>query len=260
MTTEQKTAMAEKALKAIKSYISKEKKEMKGRTINPYWGKSYPYVEMGITMAKGWIGATDEKYRLTINPNWHEHDKHIIETDTRSELESVIRSLFGLLNKQNEVKGWKYLKVVRDYAIFGSGYYREKVEYPAMVCLLDEPCKEFRALQNYIKKYSGSDLYEFSIFNVRMGGKRGELYCEEGERIYLDNRPKECAELLATIRKYRGTYDTITLKYGTEKWIDPVDYEYSCKHEIECDGEKRSYVLITIKTPTGRNKFERKVY
>lgn len=257
MTNEQITKLAEQALKAIKKAISEEKKNLKE---HPYIERAYPYVEMGITMKHGWIGAEGEKYRLTINPNWHGHDSHIAETDTRSELESVIRILFGLLNKQMEVKGWKYLKVVRDYAIFGTGWYREKVEYPAMVSLLDEPCKEFRSLQNYLKKFSDYTIPEFSVFNVSMGGKRGELYCEEGERIYLDNRPKKCAEILATLRKYRGTKDTITLNFGTEKWIDPIDYEYSCKHEIECDGEKRSYVKITIKSPSGRNKYETKIF
>lgn len=259
MTTEQKTTMAEKALKVIKSYLSKEKREFKDRK-TPFWGKAYPYVDLGITMAKGWIGATDEKYRLSINPHQLNDEKHIIETDTRSELESVIRILFGLLNKQTEVKGWKYLKVTRDYAIFGSGWNRERVEYPAMVSLLNEPCAEFKALQTFIKKYTGSTLNEFTLYSVRMGGKRGELYCEEGERIYLDNAPKECTNILANLRKYRGTKDIVTIKYGTEKYIDPIDYEYSCRHEIECDGEKRSYAIITIKSPSGRHKYETKIY
>ena len=257
MTTEQITKLAENALKAIKKAITEEKKNLKE---HPYIERAYPYVELGITMKHGWIGAENEKYRLTINPHWFNHDKHIAETDTRSDLERVINTLFGLLNKQNEVKGWKTLKVVRDNAFFGTGWYREKVEYPAMVCLLNEPCKEFRSLQNYIKKFSDYTIPEFTIFNVRMGGKRGELYCEEGERIYLDNRPKKCAEVLANLRKYRGTKDTINLKFGTEKWIDPIDEAYSCRHEIECDGEKRSYVILSVTSPTGKHKFEQKVY
>ena len=254
MTQEQKNKMAESAFTAIKSVLAKERKEMKDRT--NHW-KAYPYVDLGITMAKGWIGATDEKYRLSINPNWFQHDKHIIETDTLDDLESVIRILFGLLNKQTEVKGWKYLKVVREYAKF---YGYRRVEYPEMVSLLAEPCAEFKSLQTYIKKYSGYTLPNFYIYNVRMGGKRGELYAEEGERIYLDNRPEKCAEVLADLRKFRGTKDTMVVKFGKEKWIDPIDYEYSCRHELECDGEGRSYMSISIKTPTGKNKYETKIF
>ena len=66
--------------------------------------------------------------------------------------------------------------------------------------------------------------------------------------------------LLADLRKFRGTKDTMVVKFGNEKYIDPIDKEYSCKHEIECDGEGRSYMSITIKTPQGRNKYETKVY
>jgi hypothetical protein len=247
--------MAEKALTIIKSKLLTEKKELKGRTDS--WGKAYPNVELGITMAKGWIGATDEKYRLTINPYWHQHDIHIVETDTLDELENIIRILFGLLNKQKEVKGWKYMQVVRDTEKFSMW---TKVEYPASVGLLDEPCAEFKSLQNYIKKYSGYTLPNFYIYKVRMGGKRGVLHSEEGERIYLDNRPKKCAEVLADLRKFRGTKDKMSIKFGKEKWIDPIDFEYSCKHEIECDGEGRSYIQITITSPSGRHKYEQKIF
>lgn len=256
MTTERKIELAEKALKVIKSEISKEKKEFKNRK-TPFWGKAYPYVDMGITMAKGWIGAKDEKYRLSINPHQLKDEKHIIVVDTLDDLESVISILFRLLNEQTKVRGWKYLNVTRDKSTF---YGWHKVEYPAMVSLLEEPCSEFRSLQTYIKKYTGRTIPEFYLYSVRMGGKRGELYCEEGEREYIDNEPKKCARVLAELRKYRGTKDTITATFGKEKYIDPVDYEYSCRHEIECDGEGRSYLKISIKSPTGKVKYETKIY
>ena len=262
MTTQKTQELAEKALKAIKSHILAEKKEFAKLPSKNYyaWHKAYPNVELGITLKHNWEGAKDEKYRLTINPNWHNHDTHIVETDTRSELEGVIRVLFGLLNQQSKERGWKYIKVVRDYAIFGSGYYREKVEYPSMVALLDAPCAEYKSLQNYLHKFAGVTLPNFYLYSVPMGGKRGTLYAEEGERIYVDNEPKKCANLLADLRKYRGTKDTMVVKFGNEKYIDPIDFEYSCKHEIECDGEGRSYMTITIKTPQGKHKYETKVY
>lgn len=40
----------------------------------------------------------------------------------------------------------------------------------------------------------------------------------------------------------------------------PVDKAYSEMHEVECEGERRSFLKITIKTPMGKVKFETKIY
>lgn len=250
------------ALKAIKAHLLAEKREFAKLPSKDYyaWHKHYPYAEIGITLKEGWIGAKNEKYRLTINPNWYNHDKHIVETDTRSDLEGVIRVLFGLLNQQKKERGWKYLNIVRDHAEFGSGWYRDKVEYPSMVSLLDAPCSEFKSLQNYLHKFAGATLPEFHVYSVHMGGKRGRLYAEEGERIYLDNQSKKCGNLLAELRKARGTNDKMSVLFGKEEYINPIDKAYSERHEIECDGEGRSYMTITIKTPQGKVKYEKKIY
>lgn len=262
MTTEQKKQMAEKAFKAIKAKIAQDKKAEKEYAEKyPQYrmDKRTPMAEMGITMKHGWNGAKDEKYRLTMYDRKGEQ-VHIIETDSRNELAIIITILFGLLNQQKKVKGWSSLNVVRDKAEFGCGYYTDKVEYPSKITLNDAPCAEFKSLQNYLKKYANYTLPNFYIFHSRMGGKRGVLWDEYGERIYLDNRPKKCADVLANLRKFRGTKDSITCRFGNENWMDEVDRRYSERHEIECDGEKRSYVTITIKTPQGKVKYESKIY
>lgn len=260
LTTEQKTKLATKAFNSIKKAINEEKKKIKAHPPVDPWDFRNPHLELGITLKEGWTGAKNEKYRLTINPHWFEHDTHIIETDTRGELEDTINILFGLLNQQMKVKGWTTLKVVRDKAIFGDPWYGTKVIYPSKITLCDAPCKEYKSLQSFIKKYGNYNLGNFDIFHSAMGGKRGTLWDEYGERKYLDNRPKKCAKVLEELRKYRNTNDLMLCKYGQEDYIDPVDRAYSERHEVECEGEKRHYLEITIKTPSGKVKYQQKIF
>jgi hypothetical protein len=93
-----------------------------------------------------------------------------------------------------------------------------------------------------------------------MGGKRGRLWDEHGERLFLDNKPKKCARLLEELRKARSTKDIMTCEYGEENYLDPEEQRYSEWAEIECEGEKRRYLRIIIKTPTGRVKYDGKLY
>ena len=264
MTTTAKM-LAETAMNKIKKYLAKEKKEIKERangkgSIYFCYGTTYPSAEMDITLKQGWIGAKDEKYRLTINP-YRDDAIHVIETDTRKELEDAIGELFALLNQQMKVRGWGNMRVIRDDAIFGSGWTRERVRYPRVVALPDAPCSEFKSLEKFLVKYGDiSELGDYSVYHVPMGGKRGELYCEEGERRYLCNDSEKCAKLLAELRKVRSANDKMEIHFGTEKYIDPLTEAYSAREEIECDGEGRGYITITIKTPTRRVKYEKKVY
>lgn len=271
LTNEKKTALAKKAFNAIKKTITEQKKIAKQNPKGPDWAR-VPVADLGITLAKGWIGAKDEKYRLTLSPiKYGEKEKHIIESDTKTDLNDIIRSLFGLLNKQMEVKGWTTLKVVRDKAHFGDWRCGYDIEYPSRVTLCDAPCKEYTSLQNYINKYGKApdyygrpvynvNLRNYDIFRSAMGGKRGMLWDEYGDRNYLDNRPNTCKEILAELREMRGAKDIMLCKMGEENWIDPVDEAYSIRHEIECEGQKRHYLLITIKTPAGKVKYEKKIF
>ena len=47
---------------------------------------------------------------------------------------------------------------------------------------------------------------------------------------------------------------------GEEDYIDPEEQRYSAYAELECEGEKRKYLQITIKTPSGKVKYTRKIY
>ena len=270
LTNEKKDALAKKAFNAIKKTITEQKKDNKKETRPGYY--RVPVADLDITLEKGWTGAKDEKYRLTLSPiKYGEKEKHIIETDTKTDLNDVIRALFGLLNEQMKTKGWGTLMVTRDKAHFGDWMYGYDIEYPAKVTLCDTPCKEYTALQKYINKYGkatdyrGFPVYDmhlrnFQLFRAAMGGKRGTLWDEYGDRMYLDNRPKACTSILNELREIRGTKDIVACTEGEENWIDPVDRAYSEKYEIECEGEKRHYLKIVIKTPAGKVKHEKKIF
>ncbi len=217
--TQEITILAEKALKAIKTAISADKKSIKEYVEKHPWDTHHrnPSVVLYISLKHGYEGAKDEKYRLTMeNRQYNGKDTHIVEVDYRSDLESIIRSLFGLLNKQMQVKGWGNLKIVTDKAEFGSGWSRKYVEYPSKVILCDPACKEYTSLQNYLNKYGVVSyrhytyplrLGNFELFRSAMGGKRGRLWDEYGDREYLDHDAERCAGFLAEIRKYCGTKD-----------------------------------------------------
>ena len=270
LTTEQKTKLATKALNHIKKSLTEQKKNIKAHPPVDPWDVRNPHLDLEITLKEGWTGAKNEKYRLTAD--WKCRDeKHIIETDTRWELEDTINILFGLLNKQAKVKGWTTLKVVREKAHFGDAWHGTDVTYPAKITLPDAACKEYKSLQSFLNKYGTRTdfrgrpdgkftLGNYDIFHSAMGGKRGTLWDEYGERKYLDNRPKKCAEVLAELRQYRGTKDLMLCKYGQEDYIDEIDRRYSEYHEVECEGEKRHYIEITITTPTGKVKYNQKIF
>ena len=181
-----------------------------------------------------------------------------------NDVQQISNMVVYLLNEQKKVKGWKNLVFsTRDFQeLRGSGWNQYWKHYSLLekIYLLDNPCKDFVSIQKFLLKYVNYNLTDFKLFDVRMGGKRGRLYDEEGDRYYLANKEKKCAKILEELRKYRGTNDTITCKYGEEDWMDEMERKYSAYHEVECDGVRRHYLEITIKTPSGKVKYNQKIY
>lgn len=188
---------------------------------------------------------------------------------THYDVAEIFTELRNLLNEQKKAKGWSGLNFMSESVELAScswsGY---KVSIIPKVCLADAPCTEYKSLMNYINKYGVSEGYgsypirmtNYEFFSAAMGGKRGSLWDEYGERLFLDNKPKKCARILAELRKVRGSKDRMVCKRGEEKYMDDIDRQFSIMHEVECDGEKRKYLSITIKTPQGKVKYETKIY
>jgi len=269
MDIKTRETLGKKVFNAIKKEITGIKKwnaehANTNPVLAPAYGPRVMVADLQIGMKYGWVGAKDDCYQIRLGG----YDAPVLadKINTLYDLKEVISEVEKHINAQKKVKGWGTLNVAYDTIEFGDGYWnRKQVKYPSKITLCDVPCKEFTALQKYINKYGKTkygqvNLRNYELFRSAMGGKRGRLWDEYGDRRYLDNRPNKCAELLETLRNARGSKDVMLCERGTEDWIDPVDKRYSEMHEIECDGEKRSFLKVTIKTPTGKVKFETKIY
>ena len=248
MNTIEKAAIAERVFKDIKDALVKSKKEPK-----QYWQASGGRTDISVD---NWYDNKAGKYIKQIRVG---RDKGFNLDATDYEIKQIMGSVMSKLEVQKQVRGWKNLvyttRLYGDNARWGSGW-----ECLDKVSVLDDPCSEFKSIQTFLKKYGGYNLPDYLLFSSAMGGKRGRLWDEYGDRYYLANKQKKCADILDALRKSRGTNDTVYCKYGEEDYIDPVDRIYSERYEIECEGEKRHYLEVTIKTPTGRVKYQQKLY
>lgn len=181
------------------------------------------------------------------------------------DVENIFKEFGKLLDAQKNVKGWGGLSYTKKKYSFSYNW-GDSVDFIDKVSLADAVCKEYKSLMNYINKFGVSkyggkvNLGEYRLFSAAMGGKRGVLWDEYGERMFLDNAPKKCQRILDTLRGKRGTKDKMLCTFGSENYIDETDRRYSEYHEVECEGEKRSYMLIEISTPSGKVKYTDKIY
>lgn len=259
MENSKQKAIADKLFSKVKNLITEGKNRKKDAQY--YYIKAEPVsVNLGIGYKFGWFGAKDERYVIYLEGDAFEEFTGLYD------LKGVIHEFFKLADAQKKVRGWGNLEVARDRQSFGSGWCNTEVIYPSKVILPDAPCNEFISLKKYLTKY-GKDKYgrelkinDFEFFSAHMGGKRGVLWGEEGSRHFLANKAKKCETILADLREKRGTKDIMTCIPGEEDYIEEADRRYSQYHETECDGERRHFLEITIKTPQGKVKYLNKIY
>ena len=162
-----------------------------------------------------------------------------------------------MLNDLKKTRGYKYL-IYEEREIGNYPCYYDIIE---KVGLMDNPCKEYVKLQKYITKYGKYKLGEFELYSVNMFGKRGRVDCESGKRYYLDHNPKRCENILAEIRSSKGAKDKMVVEYiKDEIYIDEEEKRASSYYETECHGEKKSYLVIEIFTPSGKKKSRINIY
>lgn len=123
-----------------------------------------------------------------------------------------------------------------------------------------KPCKEYRRLATYISKYSGYPVLPERFYCQAMGGKRGVLWDLYGEKMYLDYKPNKCKQILSELRAHKLTRDTMIVKQGIENYLDEFEREHSAYYEVECEGEHRVFLEVTIKTPSGKVKYQTKLF
>ena len=250
---------AEKIFKAVKKNLNDARKYNKENNLSlQNWNRRSQQVDLGIWDNNTW---NDRGIRIVKSYTIKVNNKEMAEVRTHYDVAEIFRELRSLLDAQKKVKGWGGLSFDSERVYLASGTWSDyEISAILKVCLADAPCSEYKSLMNFVNKYGNANLKNYELFSAAMGGKRGTLWDEYGERIFLDNKPKKCARLLEELRKYRGSKDTMICKRGEENYIDPEEQRASSYYEVECEGEKRKYIIITIKTPTGKVKYESKIY
>ena len=248
--------LANKIFKTIKNSLADARKYNKDNKTN-VWTRKTQQVNLSI-----WDNTTwKDGHKIVSNYFIEVNNSKVGECRTHYDVGEVFSELRNLLNEQKKVKGWGGLNFTPENVELESGTWSGyRVSYIPKVCLADAPCSEYKSLMNFINKYGNANLKNYELFSAAMGGERGVLWDEYGERLFLDNKPKKCAKILEELRKARGTKDIMICERGEENYIDPEEQRYSSYAEIECEGEKRKYIIVTIKTPTGKVKYESKIY
>lgn len=246
-TTEiEKTGKA--ILKVIKDTL-KERKEL---------AKNHAFTDTNVPIRYDSIyDAEKKKYVEYIEVYGH----YFKGMESMNDSQSISRYVISLLADLKKTRGWKNLTYNTKDIYEGVAYWERK-HYILLdkVALPDNPCADFKSIQSFLKKYGNCDLPDFKLFSACMGGKRGRLFDEYGDRYYLANKKKKCATILNELRSARGTRDIVTCKFGREEYISDMERRYSEYHETECEGELREYVEVTIKTPSGKVKYQQKLY
>jgi hypothetical protein len=265
MTSTEIKKAAEKIFKAVKNTLAERRKynKEKGLTDVQSWSRYRQQADIEIWDNNEWNDGTRHVASYTIKVE----DKKVVDIKNRYDIDDVFRELRNLLDEQKKAKGWGGLNYDFERLNIATDSWRDyEVKAIRKVCLADAVCPEYKSLMNYVNKYGKTkyggmvNLKNYELFSAAMGGKRGYLWDEHGERLFLDNKPKKSTKFLDELRKARGTKDTMICERGEENYLDDEERRYSEYAEVECEGEKRRYLRITIKTPTGRVKLDTKIY
>jgi hypothetical protein len=182
--------------------------------------------------------------------------KRLVEGLTRYQVKTIAVELVKCLKELKATRGWSRLMwEMEDCCYDSKSWYDNSIKFPTNIVLMANPCKEYKSLANYLAKYCGRTLCDTDIYEVGIGGKRGRVYGEDGERMYLCHDERKCAKLLETLRKSRGTNDKVVCTPIKEKdEIDPFDLLVSRRNETEFEGMRYKYFEVHISTPSGKQK------
>lgn len=188
--------------------------------------------------------------------------KNVFEFKQIADLESAFWKLKEVIQEQSCKRNWTRLEFKKDkISLYDGSRYDTDINIISVVVLQPDPCKEFDALKAYINRHApGTDLGYMELYSVSMNGKKGYLYDEAGENDYLENHPARCRKFLQEIKKAKTSRDVMGCRYDKETWMDPDEYETSSIEQIECSGEKRHYLRVVIKSPTGKIKYDKKLF
>ena len=201
MDTKKRETLGKKIFNAVKKEITDIKKWNAEHT-DPYSGPRVQVAELNVGMKYGYTTKNKDCYQIRLGRQWFDAPVLADGIESIYDLKEIIGEVEKNIYAQQKVKGWGTLNVAYDTADFDYNSWNPKsVRYPAKITLCEKPCKEFTALQKFINKYGkttywGStygavNLRNYELFCSYVGGKRGRLWDEYGDRRYLDNKPKK---------------------------------------------------------------------
>lgn len=175
---------------------------------------------------------------------------------TRYQAKKIAEEVIKGLKELKATRGWgRLMWEIEDCCNGGNGWYNDYIKFPTNIVLMGNPCKEYNSLANYLTKYCNKKLNETDIYSVHIGGKRGRVYGEEGDRYYLCHNSALCEKILADLRKYRGSNDKVVCSNIKEHDdIDEWELEVSIRNEVEFGGVRNKYFEVKISTPSGKEK------
>ena len=261
MTETQKRKAAEKIFSAVKKHIlAARKANRKSGAVEPYrnaWKRQSVYIN-----ARESYSVLKSGKRKLVGFSVTVEGEKVADFKTISDLESTFLEFNGIVCDQTSKRGWDGLEFRNDkISLYDGSCYDDNVRIISLVVLQPEPCKEYDALKTYINKHAPhADLGYRELYSVAMEGKKGYLYEETGENDYLESHPSRCLTFLNEIKKARSAKDTMTCRFDKEIYMDPDEYEFSCRDQIECSGEKRHFLRVVIKSPSGKVKYDNKLF
>lgn len=171
-------------------------------------------------------------------------------------VEGFLNNLVRKLQELKKERGWKNLVWEKEEINLSSSIWRtNNITYPKRIMLMPKPCEEFTKLTKYIKKYTNKDILIEDLYSVGISGKRGRIYGEDGSRRYLAYFPNICSKILEELKKNRGSKDKVIIgNKDVIDDIDPFDRQSSIRYEIEMYGSRYTKYIVTIVTPSGKQK------
>lgn len=253
MTTIEINSVAKKIFNEVKSVITENKEHDKElvrnvayvdvyRTNSPYLDRSKPWDGVSICVKGDFMNSKSHKVENKAKKDWHL---------TLADRKAISKVLIELLETQKTKRGWKNLS----WEIYDNEFQdRYALGLIKNVILTAEPCKEWETLQKYIAKYCGRFVGDKDIWSVGIGGKRGRIYGEEGDRNYISHYPKRCNKYLEELKKARGINDRVSTNFKKVDDIDPWDLQCSIRNEVEFSGSRIYYLEVKFITPNGKEK------
>ena len=174
--------------------------------------------------------------------------------DDKVDLVSISDNITRMLNKDKEKNPMLFYES-NIFDTSGNWYCRSEYAFLSRIYTLAKPCKDFLELVKYVNKFGGIKICPTDLYVVTIGGKRGKIYGEEGDRYYLCHDEKKCKKILSDLRATRKTNDVVKCSnIKTKDDIDEWELECSIRNEVEFSGSRETYIEFSVQTQKGKLK------